>query len=127
MRHGPDRALERAARDALLVADLGHADQLVAAGKSDDALGILERVKAEAGNERLRSEVVRRLETARRNAEIARQAARFDEALTLIRARDYRGAMAILKELEAVAIDPDLLQAIAETETDILPFLQPRR
>jgi tetratricopeptide (TPR) repeat protein len=127
VRHGPDRTLERAARDALLVADLRHADQLVADGRSDVALGILERVSAEAGNDRLRSETARRIEAARRAAEIARQAARFDEALAAIRARDYQGAMAILKELEPVAIDPDLLQAIADTESDILPFLQPRR
>jgi tetratricopeptide (TPR) repeat protein len=127
VRHGPDRALERAARDGLLVADLRHADQLVADGKSDVALGILERVSAEAGNDRLRSEAARRIEAARRAVAIARQAARFDEALAAIRARDYQGAMAILKELEPVAIDPDLLQAIADTESDILPFLQPRR
>lgn len=127
VRHGPDRSLERAARDGLLVADLRHADQLVAEGKSDVALGILERVSAEATNDRLRSEAARRIEAARRAAEIARQAARFDEALAAIRARDYQGAMAILKELEPVAIDPELLQAIADTESDILPFLQSRR
>ena len=127
VRHAPDPTLLGQARDAVLVVELARADKLVAAGKPDEAIGILEEIKAQAGNEKLRAEADRRLGSTRKNAEIARQAARFDQALSLIRSRDYQGAWAILEELRPVAVDPDLVQAIVDTESDIQRFVTPRR
>lgn len=119
LRRSGDPALERAGREAILLADLDRANELGAAGKIDEALAIMERVEAETSNAALRAKLANHIASARANAERARQATLFDEAQRKANARDYAGALAILDALAPTVTDPEIKQAIAELKAEL--------
>jgi tetratricopeptide (TPR) repeat protein len=96
------------AREALLDEDYIRAEQLIGEQKPDEALPLLERIRAETTREGRRARLAARIEEIHRVSSFNRFVSRYNEAVALANRGDVKGAIAILEPL--VETDAESLQ-----------------
>ena len=94
------------AREALLNEDCRRAEDLLADGKLEEAIPILEQVRAKTARESRREELTKRIAEVRSALSFNRFVDGYNQAVHLANQGDVRGAVAILEPLVQTTQDP---------------------
>jgi Flp pilus assembly protein TadD len=94
------------AREALLDQDYIRAEGLVDREKLEEAIPILERIRAKTSLEDRRGKMAERIQELRETQSFNHFADRYNEAVSLVNKGDVKGAVAILEPLAEVTRDP---------------------
>ncbi|HEX9943613.1 MAG TPA: tetratricopeptide repeat protein [Thermoanaerobaculia bacterium] len=103
---GGDAELVENAREALLDADYMRAEELVGEDRLEEAIPILEQIRAKTSQEPRRTAMTARIEEIRSVLSFNRFVDRYNEAVALANQGDVRGAVAILEPLAETTPDP---------------------
>jgi tetratricopeptide (TPR) repeat protein len=102
---GADAAMLENAREALLNEDLRQAEELLGDQKLEEALPILEQVRAKTSRDWRRTEVTRRIDEVRKTLNFNHFVDAYNRALELANQGDVKGAIALLEPLVSTTQD----------------------
>jgi tetratricopeptide (TPR) repeat protein len=96
-----DAEMVESAREALLDEDYLRAEQLMGEQKLEEALPLLEQIRAKTTREERRADLARRMREVQETIDFNRFVDRYNQAVALANRGDVRGAVAILEPLVA--------------------------
>jgi tetratricopeptide (TPR) repeat protein len=101
-----DAEMVESAREALLDEDYLHAEQLIGEQKLEEALPLLEQIRAKTARETRRATLTARLDEIRETLNFNRFVDRYNQAVALANRGDVRGAVDILEPLVTETRNP---------------------